>query len=129
LPPISIEADIGQGTVDSPCPGEFPTAAIARRIAVGSLDMAIWGAAAKIVDLPLYAFVAGKVCRRSCLPSRIPVYASGGYLHANRDIKYLRDEMMRFIDLGFTHAKIKIGRGRPHGRPAKSGSCVNDSRI
>jgi L-alanine-DL-glutamate epimerase-like enolase superfamily enzyme len=89
--------------------GEKPGGHGERCVAVGTLDMAIWDAAAKIADLPLYVFIAGKIARNVCAPSRIPVYASGGYLYASRDIEYLQDEMRQFIDLGFTRAKIKIG--------------------
>jgi D(-)-tartrate dehydratase len=89
--------------------GEKPGGHGERCVAVGTLDMAIWDAAAKIADLPLYAFVAKKVCSVGRLSSRIPVYASGGYLYADRDIECLRDEIKRFIDVGFTRAKIKIG--------------------
>jgi D(-)-tartrate dehydratase len=89
--------------------GEKPGGHGERCVAVGTLDMAIWDASAKIADLPLYAFMAGKICHGRCPPSCVPVYASGGYFYADRDIERLRDEMKRFIDLGFTRAKIKIG--------------------
>jgi L-alanine-DL-glutamate epimerase-like enolase superfamily enzyme len=89
--------------------GEKPGGHGERCVAVGTLDMAIWDAAAKIADLPLYAFIAEKVCRGGCPPPRVPVYASGGYFYADRDIECLRDEIKQFVDLGFTRAKIKIG--------------------
>jgi L-alanine-DL-glutamate epimerase-like enolase superfamily enzyme len=39
----------------------------------------------------------------------VPVYAGGGYPYPENDLGRLSDEIKRFLDLGFTHAKIKIG--------------------
>jgi L-alanine-DL-glutamate epimerase-like enolase superfamily enzyme len=36
-------------------------------------------------------------------------YAGGGYLYPEHDVERLAEEMGRFVDLGFTHAKMKIG--------------------
>lgn len=79
-----------------------------RCVAVGALDMAIWDAAAKIADVPLYRFICES--RQQPLSSpRIAVYASGGYLYPHDDIARLSAEIRSFADLGFTHAKIKLG--------------------
>ncbi|MDR3436599.1 enolase C-terminal domain-like protein [Telmatospirillum sp.] len=80
-----------------------------RCVAVGTLDMAIWDAAAKIAGLPMHRFLADRLGRNVVNPSRVRVYAGGGYLYPQNDIARLSDEMRRFADLGFTHAKIKIG--------------------
>jgi L-alanine-DL-glutamate epimerase-like enolase superfamily enzyme len=112
--------------------GEKPGGHGERCVAVGTLDMAIWDAAAKIADLPLYAFIAGKVCRRGYPPARVPVYASGGYFYADRDIECLQDEMKRFIDLGFTRAKIKIGTARLSAdlrRVEAASRCLGDPGL
>ena len=37
------------------------------------------------------------------------MYAGGGYLYPHDDIARLSDELRAFVDMGFTHAKIKIG--------------------
>ena len=80
-----------------------------RCVAVGTLDMAIWDAAAKIAGLPLYRFLADRLGRKAATTTRVRVYAGGGYLYPKNDIARLSDEMRRFVNLGFTHAKIKIG--------------------
>jgi L-alanine-DL-glutamate epimerase-like enolase superfamily enzyme len=80
-----------------------------RCIAVGTLDMAVWDAAAKIADLPLYRFLAEKTGRSEAIPAAVPVYAGGGYVYPDNDIARLSDEMRRFLDLGYTRAKLKIG--------------------
>lgn len=42
-------------------------------------------------------------------PQRVPVYAGGGYPYPHDDLGRLEEELRRFVDLGYTHAKIKIG--------------------
>jgi L-alanine-DL-glutamate epimerase-like enolase superfamily enzyme len=81
-----------------------------RCIAVGTLDMALWDAAAKIEDLPLY-----ELLRRQYNTSPTPaatgpvkVYAGGGYYYPANDLQSLRDEIQGFLDSGYKHVKIKI---------------------
>ncbi len=88
--------------------GEKPGGHGERCVAVGTLDMALWDAAAKIADMPLYRFLAGRL-GRDVPASPVPVYASGGYPYPDDDIAALGEEIRQFTDLGFTHAKIKIG--------------------
>lgn len=82
--------------------GEKPGGHGERCVAVGTLDMAIWDAAAKIADLPLYRFLGGKV-------AAVPVYAGGGYYYPQDDLARLPEEVRRLLDLGYTRVKIKIG--------------------
>ena len=89
--------------------GEKPGGHGERCVAVGTLDMAIWDAAAKIAGQPLSRFLADRVGSPSPLPSRVRAYASGGYRYPENDIARLSDEISAFVDLGFTHAKIKVG--------------------
>src|SRR5699024_9830479 len=61
-----------------------------RSVAVGTLDMAVWDAVAKIADLPLFQLLAkqhGEVAN-----PRIFVYAAGGYYYPGKDIKELCSE-------------------------------------
>jgi L-alanine-DL-glutamate epimerase-like enolase superfamily enzyme len=39
----------------------------------------------------------------------VRVYGAGGYVYPEDDIARLSQEVRRFAELGFTHAKIKIG--------------------
>jgi len=80
-----------------------------RCVAVGTLDMAVWDAAAKIAGLPLYRFVADRLGRTVPDRPQVAVYAGGGYPYPTDDIAQLRDEISRFLDQGYTHAKMKIG--------------------
>lgn len=88
--------------------GEKPGGHGERCVAVGTLDMALWDAAAKIADLPLHQFLAGRL-GRNVTAAEVPVYASGGYPYPDDDIAALTEEVRRFTDLGFTRVKIKIG--------------------
>lgn len=80
-----------------------------RCVAVGALDMALWDAAAKAAGLPLHRFLARRLGLAEDYPQRVPVYAGGGYPYPYDDLGRLEEELRRFIDLGYTHAKIKVG--------------------
>ncbi|KVU22693.1 mandelate racemase [Burkholderia ubonensis] len=89
--------------------GEKPGGHGERCVAVGALDMAIWDAAAKIAGLPLYRFLADRLGRKVAVSPHVRVYAGGGYRYPHDDLARLSDELRRIADLGYTHAKIKIG--------------------
>ena len=79
-----------------------------RSVAVGTLDMALWDAAAKIAGEPLSRFL-GRVIGRSLDFAAVPVYAGGGYYYPANDIGRLTEEIRQLRDGGYTHFKIKIG--------------------
>ena len=89
--------------------GEKPGGHGERCVAVGTLDMAMWDAAAKCAGLPLAAFLARRLGREPALD--VPVYAGGGYRYPTDDLGHLADEARRARDLGFDRMKIKIGGG------------------
>jgi len=89
--------------------GEKPGGHGERCVAIGTLDMTLWDAAAKTAGQPLYRFLADRIGRRDAVPDRVPVYAGGGYPYPQDDLARLGDEMRRLTDLGYTRAKIKIG--------------------
>jgi L-alanine-DL-glutamate epimerase-like enolase superfamily enzyme len=78
-----------------------------RCVAVGTLDMALWDAAAKIAGWPLAPFLAERLGRRP--EPTVRVYAGGGYYYPRDDVARLGDELGRMLARGYTHAKIKIG--------------------
>ncbi|KPK19498.1 MAG: mandelate racemase [Betaproteobacteria bacterium SG8_41] len=79
-----------------------------RSVAVGVLDMAIWDAVAKIEDKPLYRLLAERY-NGGQADERVFVYAAGGYYYPGKNLKALQDEMKRYLDLGYTVVKMKIG--------------------
>jgi L-alanine-DL-glutamate epimerase-like enolase superfamily enzyme len=92
--------------------GEKPGGHGERCVAVGTLDMALWDAAAKIADLPLYRYLADRTGRPGAADPAVSVYAGGGYYYPTHDLARLSDEIRRFSDLGYRQAKMKIGRAR-----------------
>jgi D(-)-tartrate dehydratase len=79
-----------------------------RSVAVGVLDMAVWDALAKIAGLPLYRLLADRY-RAGVAESRVFVYAAGGYYYPNKGPRALQDEMQRYLALGYSVVKMKIG--------------------
>lgn len=79
-----------------------------RSVAVGTLDMAVWDAVAKIEQRPLYAVLADRY-RHGEVDERVWVYAAGGYYAPGKDEGALQAEMQSYLDLGYRTVKIKIG--------------------
>jgi D(-)-tartrate dehydratase len=98
--------------------GEKPGGHGERSVAVGTLDMALWDAAAKIAQLPLYRFLAERTAGHEVTKPTVAVYAGGGYYYPADDVARLSDEVRRLSDLGYRRAKIKIG-GAPLAQDLK----------
>lgn len=79
-----------------------------RSVAVGTIDMAIWDAVAKIEGKPLFQLLAERY--GSGTPNRkVFVYAAGGYYWPGQDLEALKREMQGYVDRGYTVVKKKIG--------------------
>jgi L-alanine-DL-glutamate epimerase-like enolase superfamily enzyme len=78
-----------------------------RSVAVGTIDMAVWDAVAKIADKPLFHLLAERAGRTP--DPRVFVYAAGGYYYPGKDDAALRAEMRSYIDRGYNVVKMKIG--------------------
>jgi L-alanine-DL-glutamate epimerase-like enolase superfamily enzyme len=78
-----------------------------RSVAIGTLDMAIWDATAKIAGKPLFELLAARYGRTA--DPRVFVYAAGGYYYPGKDRERLKDEMRSYLDRGYTVVKMKIG--------------------
>ena len=81
-----------------------------RSVAVGTIDMAVWDAVAKIAGQPLFQLLAERHGRTA--DPRVFVYAAGGYYYPGKDDTALRGEMRSYLDRGYTVVKMKIG-GEP----------------
>ena len=79
-----------------------------RSVAVGTIDMAVWDAVAKIAGQPLYRLLADRY-RGGQADDKVWVYAAGGYYYPGKDLTALKDEMKRYRDLGYRVVKMKIG--------------------
>jgi L-alanine-DL-glutamate epimerase-like enolase superfamily enzyme len=109
-----------------------------RSVAVGTIDMAVWDAVAKIAGKPLYRMLAerhtaqarstrtgppgggGRPAWAVLAPGEPPeppgaedgrvfVYAAGGYYYPGKGLSALQDEMRGYLDRGYTVVKMKIG--------------------
>jgi D(-)-tartrate dehydratase len=88
--------------------GEKPGGHGKRCVALGTLDMAMWDAAAKIASAPLHRFL-GELVDTVPVAGDVSVYAVGGYEYPSDDVRRVSDEVRRFVDQGYTHLTIKIG--------------------
>jgi D(-)-tartrate dehydratase len=79
-----------------------------RSVAVGTVDMALWDAVAKIEDRPLYRVLAERY-RGGQIDERVWVYAAGGYYSPGKDLSALQEELRGYVDLGYRTVKMKIG--------------------
>jgi len=79
-----------------------------RSVAVGTIDMAVWDAVAKIANKPLYQLLAERYGDGNANP-RVFVYAAGGYYYPGKGLDGLRNEMASYLERGYTVVKMKIG--------------------
>src|SRR5579863_9521620 len=78
-----------------------------RSVAVGTIDMAVWDAVAKIANKPLFRLLAERHGVKA--NPRVFVYAAGGYYYPGKDLSMLRSEMRGYLDRGYNVVKMKIG--------------------
>lgn len=79
-----------------------------RSVAVGTIDMAVWDAVAKIEQTPLHELLARRYGNGTANP-RVFVYAAGGYYHPGKGLDGLRREMASYLERGYSVVKMKIG--------------------
>jgi L-alanine-DL-glutamate epimerase-like enolase superfamily enzyme len=79
-----------------------------RSIAVGTVEVALWDALAKIVDKPLHVLLAERF-NDARIANRVSCYVGGGWYWPGQTIRDLQDEMRRHLDAGYRMVKIKIG--------------------
>jgi D(-)-tartrate dehydratase len=78
-----------------------------RSVAVGTIDMAVWDATAKIAGKPLFRLLAER--GNVAADPRVFVYAAGGYYYPGKDPSALRGEMRSYLDRGYSVVQMKIG--------------------
>ncbi|MDE2163044.1 MAG: mandelate racemase/muconate lactonizing enzyme family protein [Alphaproteobacteria bacterium] len=79
-----------------------------RSVAVGTIDMAVWDAVAKIAGKPLYRLLADRY-HGGVADDKVWVYAAGGYYYPGKDHAQLQAEMRSYRDRGYRVVKMKIG--------------------
>jgi D(-)-tartrate dehydratase len=79
-----------------------------RSVAVGTIDMAIWDALAKVAGVPLWRLLADRY-RGGVADQDVWVYAAGGYYQPGKGVAGLVDEVKAYRDMGYVDFKLKIG--------------------
>lgn len=79
-----------------------------RSIAIGTIEVAVWDAVAKIADQPLHCVLADRFSGGK-LADKVFCYVGGGWYWPGQTIKDLQDEMRRHLDAGYTLVKMKVG--------------------
>jgi L-alanine-DL-glutamate epimerase-like enolase superfamily enzyme len=79
-----------------------------RSIAIGTIEVAVWDAAAKIAGQPLHRLLADRYSGGR-LPDKVFCYVGGGWYRPGQTVADLQDEMRRHLDAGYTMVKMKVG--------------------
>jgi len=79
-----------------------------RSIGIGTIEVAVWDAVAKIAGKPLHRLLAERY-NGGKIANKVFCYVGGGWYAPGQSVKDLQDEMRRHLDSGYTMVKIKIG--------------------
>ena len=72
-------------------------------MALSGIDIAVWDITAQIAGMPLYRLLGG-------YRDAVPAYASAGFYFEGKGPKELAEEFRGYVDRGFRHGKMKVGR-------------------
>jgi L-alanine-DL-glutamate epimerase-like enolase superfamily enzyme len=79
-----------------------------RSIGIGTIEVAVWDAVAKIAEKPLHHLLAERY--NNCkMAQKVFCYVGGGWYAPGKTTKDLQDEMRRHLDAGYTMVKMKVG--------------------
>jgi len=79
-----------------------------RSIGIGTIEVAVWDAVAKIADQPLHRVLADRFSGGR-LPGMVFCYVGGGWYWPGQTFADLQDEMRRHLAAGYTMVKMKVG--------------------
>ncbi len=79
-----------------------------RSIAIGTIEVAVWDAVAKIAGKPLHRLLAERYGTGRAA-TKVFCYVGGGWYFPGQTVKDLQDEMRRHLDAGYTMLKMKVG--------------------
>ncbi len=87
---------------------EKPGGHTERSVAIGTIEVAVWDAVAKIARKPLHRVLADKYSGGQS-PGKVPCYVGGGWYAPGKGIRELQDEIRARLDQGYNTMKIKVG--------------------
>ena len=79
-----------------------------RSIAIGTIEVAVWDAVAKIAGVPLHRLLADRYSGGR-VPEKVFCYVGGGWYRPGQIVADLQDEMRCHLDAGYTMVKMKVG--------------------
>jgi D(-)-tartrate dehydratase len=79
-----------------------------RSVGIGTIEVAIWDAVAKIADKPLYRVLAERF-NGGKFADKVFCYVGGGWYAPGKTTKHLQDEMRGHLDAGYRMVKMKVG--------------------
>jgi L-alanine-DL-glutamate epimerase-like enolase superfamily enzyme len=79
-----------------------------RSIAIGTIEVALWDAIAKIAGVPLHRLLADRY-NAGRVATKVFCYVGGGWYFPGQTSGDLQDEMRRHLDAGYTMLKMKVG--------------------
>jgi D(-)-tartrate dehydratase len=79
-----------------------------RSIAIGTIEVAVWDAVAKIAGKPLHRLLADRYSGGR-IPEKVFCYVGGGWYRPGQTVADLQDEMRGHLDAGYTMVKMKVG--------------------
>ena len=79
-----------------------------RSIAIGTIEVAVWDAVAKIAEKPLHRVLAERFSGGR-VADRVFCYVGGGWYWPGQTIRDLQDEMRRHLGAGYRMVKMKVG--------------------
>jgi hypothetical protein len=79
-----------------------------RSIGIGTIEVAVWDAVAKIAGKPLHRLLAERYGNGK-VPEKMFCYVGGGWYWPGQTMRDLQDEMRRHLDAGYTMVKMKVG--------------------
>jgi D(-)-tartrate dehydratase len=88
--------------------GEKPGGHSDRSVGIGTIEVAVWDAIAKIEEKPAYQSIADRYNPGGAKPDMF-VYVGGGWYAPGKGIPELLDEMRGYLDMGYTQLKMKVG--------------------
>ncbi|MGB3745370.1 MAG: enolase C-terminal domain-like protein [Xanthobacteraceae bacterium] len=79
-----------------------------RSIGIGTIEVAVWDAVAKITGKPLHRLLAERYNGGKAM-DKVFCYVGGGWYAPGKTIEHLQDEMRAHLDAGYTMVKMKVG--------------------
>ena len=79
-----------------------------RSIGIGTIEVAVWDAVAKIAEKPLHRLLAERY-NNGKVADKVFCYVGGGWYAPGKTTTDLQDEMRGHLDAGYTMVKMKVG--------------------